>query len=428
MRVIISCPIDSYSGYSARSRDFVKSLISQYPNWDIHILQQRWGETPESYLTDHEEFDLQTRLIYSVSYKPDIWIQITVPNEFQKVGKYNIGMTAGIETTICDPSWIEGCNRMDLVLTSSEFSKNVFTDIKFEVKDKTTNSTQKVLVLETPIKVLFEGVNKEVYFSKVDSKVISSFEALSKIPEKFTFLTIGHWLPGAIGEDRKNIGLTIKLFLEMFKGKHNKPALVVKTSSSSSSIIDYGIIKSQIGELIQSVEGTSLPSIYLLHGDISDSEINQLYNHPKVKCMVSLTKGEGFGRPLLEFAAIGKPIIVSNWSGHLDFLSPKHTVLVGGKLTRVHPSAASPKVLLEEASWFSPDIQEVYNAFQSVFKNYKQYRKKSVEQQTTIDKKYTLVKMQEIIKEYFDEIEKVVPQELEIKLPPMVKYNKNEKK
>ena len=45
------------------------------------------------------------------------------------------------------------------------------------------------------------------------------------------------------------------------------------------------------------------PNIYLVHGDFTDDEMNQLYNHPKVKVHVSFTHGEGFGRPLLELVS-----------------------------------------------------------------------------------------------------------------------------
>ena len=58
-------------------------------------------------------------------------MQITIPSEFQPIGKYNIGVTAGIETTVAPGDWIEGINRMNLTLTSSEHSKKVFLDTVF---------------------------------------------------------------------------------------------------------------------------------------------------------------------------------------------------------------------------------------------------------------------------------------------------------
>ena len=124
---VISCPIDTYSGYGARSRDFVKAVIEAKPDWDVQIMSQRWGNTRFGYLDDHKEYDLKSRIIPAkLTKQPDVWMQISVPNEFQKVGKYNIGVTAGIETTVCDAKWIDGCNRMDMILTSSNHSKDVF--------------------------------------------------------------------------------------------------------------------------------------------------------------------------------------------------------------------------------------------------------------------------------------------------------------
>ena len=124
---IVSCPIDTYSGYGARARDYVKAIIES-DKYEVKILSQRWGNTQRNFIKDNEKKwgFLAKHIIPQLTEKPDYWCQITVPNEFQAVGKYNIGLTAGIETTICDGSWIEGCNRMDLILTSSNHSKQTF--------------------------------------------------------------------------------------------------------------------------------------------------------------------------------------------------------------------------------------------------------------------------------------------------------------
>jgi hypothetical protein len=175
---IVSCPIDTFSGYGARSRDFVKSLIaSKGEEWDIKILSQRWGQTPFGALNEDipEEKDLKDRiagaLTMNLSKQPEIWIQITVPNEFQPVGKFNIGVTAGIETTLCDASWIEGCNRMNLILTSSDHSKKVFNSSKFEQRNQTGQAVG-VLELKTPIEVLFEGADFDIIREHGREKII----------------------------------------------------------------------------------------------------------------------------------------------------------------------------------------------------------------------------------------------------------------
>lgn len=407
--VVVSCPIDTYSGYGGRSRDFVKALIATRPDWDVKILSQRWGNTRFGYLNDHNEVDLKSRIVKQLGAKPKIWIQITVPNEFQQVGEFNIGVTAGIETTATVPQWIEGINRMDLVITSSEHSKFILENTVYDFTDnRTGNKTE--LKTHKPISVLLEGVDENRY-NKLEND--TSFD-LSNVKESFAFLAVGHWLKGDFGHDRKNIGYTIKAFLEVFKNKPNAPALLLKTSQVNSSIMDREILLDRIDQIRQTVKG-SLPSIYLIHGEMSDSDMNSLYNHPKVKAMVSFTKGEGYGRPLAEFSAVGKPIIASNWSGHLDFLNKEFTLLVNGELEKVHPSAAIKDVIIEQASWFKVNDVEAGRSLKDVFKNYKKYIPLARKQRRFILDNFSLKSMENrldlILKEHtpqFPELNEIV--------------------
>lgn len=368
--VVVSCPLDTYSGYGARSRDFIKALLA-LDKYDVKILSQRWGSTRVGYLADYNEVELSSLIIPNLTKKPNIWIQITVPNEFQAVGDYNIGVTAGIETTLCDASWIQGCNRMNLILTSSNHSKDVFNATAYEV---TEHGTEKgLLKLNTPIEVLFEGLDLEKYKPISKDNIQSDVKAdLDNIPESFCYLFVGHWLQGDVGEDRKNVGYLIYTFLEAFKNKKNPPALILKSQSANASILDRDKMLKTINSLQKKVKG-KLPNIYLLHGEISDESINGLYNHPKVKGMISFTKGEGFGRPLLEFSSISKPIIASAWSGHLDFLTPEYNLLVGGRLTNVHSSAVVKNLILADSQWFTPDDSQAVYALKELFDNYKKY-------------------------------------------------------
>jgi hypothetical protein len=216
---VVSCPIDTYSGYGARSRDFVKALV-KLDKYDIKILSQRWGNTAWGFIEDHEEEwgFLQPLIIDQMTEQPDIWCQVTVPNEFQKVGKYNIGLTAGIETTICAPQWIEGLNRMDLNLVSSEHAKKVFETTGYEKKNQQGQVVGQIK-LEKPIQVLIEGANLDIYkpLPKQEFQYTDLFQDINSIPENFAFLFVGHWMQGDIGEDRKNVGLLIKAFYEMYK-------------------------------------------------------------------------------------------------------------------------------------------------------------------------------------------------------------------
>lgn len=411
----ISCPVDTYSGYGARARDFIKALIA-LDRYDIQILSQRWGNTRFGFLEDHEEYELASRIVPNLTAQPDIWIQHTVPNEFQPVGKFNIGLTAGIETTICDPSWLVGCNRMDLIIGSSAHSLLALENSIFEQKDSNTGQVVSTVKLEKPTATIFEGVDLKKY--RELEKGEKGFD-LSSIKEDFLYLTVGHWMQGDLGEDRKNIGYTVKSFLETFKNKSKAPALLLKVQKGGSSIQDQETILNKIEQIKQTVKG-NLPNIYLLHGDLSDEEMNKLYNHPKVKAMIALTKGEGFGRPMLEFSiGTGKPIIASGWSGHMDFMDKKYAVLVGGSLTNVHPSATLPNMILKEAQWFTPDDTQVGTVYRQVVKKYKDYLKSSQILGRQNRKKFSLQAMKEEIGILFDEKIPEFPKQIELKLPSL---------
>ena len=412
LKVVVSAPVDTFSGYGARSRDVVRGLLKD-PKYDVKILSQRWGNTRFGFLDDHEEYEMKSKIITGLNFQPDVWIQISVPNEFQPVGKFNIGITAGIETTVCDPSWLEGCNRMNLILVSSEHSKKVFEDTTFTATDERTKQ-QTNIKLNTKVDVLFEGVDLDKYYV---TNQPTKFD-LSQIKETFCFLFVGHWLQGDIGQDRKNVGYMIKAFLETFKSKPNAPALILKISHGNTSIMDRNNIETKIDQIRKSVRG-KLPNIYIVHGELSDEEMNDLYNHVKVKSMISFTKGEGFGRPLLEFSMVKKPIIASGWSGQIDFLSPEFTTLLSGQLNPVHQSALVKNTILKEGQWFQPDDNAVGSALKNMFKNYKKFSVPAKQQAFRNKTEFSLDKMHERLLEIMDENTSSIPTQSELKLPSL---------
>jgi len=315
---------------------------------------------------------------------------VTVPNEFQPIGTYNIGITAGIETTACSVDFIAGCNRMDMIIVPSEFSKDVLVKTIYSETDRNTQRVIKEHKLEKPVEVLFEGYNEEFFGKKAEVEL----PELDKIKEDFAFLFVGHWLSGDLGEDRKNVGMMIKTFAIAFKNSKIKPALILKTSTAGFSILDRERLISKIRETLGS-DYSKVP-VYLLHGDLTQSQMNGLYHHPKVKAMLNFTKGEGFGRPLLEFSLTGKPVIVSNWSGHLDFLK-NGAVLLEGDLKEVHPSAAN-EFLLKESKWFNVNISKSIPIIQDVYTNYANYTKNSLKLGKYNRENFSLEKMTN----YFD--------------------------
>jgi len=416
----ISSPFDTYSGYGARARDVIKAII-ETDKYNVKLLSQRWGNTPFGFCEDHPEWAFLLDYLLpdnKLISKPEVWAQISVPNEFQPVGKYNIGFTAGMETTLVDGTWVEGVNRMDITFVSSEHSKQSFLNSIFEKQDKQGRVLNKVQV-EKPIEVLFEGVDLNTYFKTKPNPNSDISLSLDSIKESFCYLFVGHWMQGEMGEDRKNVGLLVKAFYETFKNKKKKPALILKTSQIGASCMDRDAILEKIQSIKNSVKSNDIPNIYLLHGEFTNEEMNSIYNHSKVKTMISLTKGEGFGRPLLEFTQCAKPIIVSGWSGHVDFLNPEFTVMIGGELRNVHPSATIPNMILAESQWFAPNHGQIGHALKDVFENYKNYTENAKRQAYKSKNEFSWDKMKELLEKRLDSLIPEFPKEVELKLPKL---------
>lgn len=392
--LVISCPATSRSGYGDHSRDLIRSLIAM-DKFEVQIIDMPWGNCGRDALSI-KDIDIASRMLTApMKDKPDVWVQVTVPQEFRPIGKFNIGITAGIETTICAAEWLQGCNVMDYILVPSKHAKDVFENTTFDKKDQHGN-IQEQLKLETKVDVLFEGLDMNVF----TKKPTNDFKL--DIKEDFAYLFVGHWLKGEFGHDRKDIGGMIRTFLETFKNvtPRNQPALILKTSSATFSVSDREAILLKIEQIKRMVVGNNLPSIYVIHGNLTQDELNNLYNNPKVKSMLSFTHGEGFGRPLLEFSVTGKPVLYSNWSGHIDFLS-KHNIPLVGELKQVHKSAADA-MLLKESQWFYVDYGYASGAMKDVHNNYKKHVEKTRKQTQYIKENFSLDKMTEKFAELID--------------------------
>jgi len=419
--MLVQAPVATRSGYGNHSRDIVRSLI-EMDKFDIKIANLRWGNCPMNALDPNlpEHKMIIDRLLQQpLNRQPDVNVEIRVPNEFQRVGKYNIGITAGMETTLISKEWIDGLNRTDLIIVPSEHSKSVFLNTSYNQVNNETKQIEGVLKVDKPVEVLFEGADLDVYKKTKDiPKELN--ETLNSIKEDFNFLFVGHWLKGNMGQDRKDVGMLIKVFLETFKNIQNAPGLILKTSGATFSIIDRNEIEKKVDEIRNTVKNAKyLPNIYMIHGDLTDEEMNGLYNHPKCKAHVSFTKGEGFGRPLLESSLSQKPVIASAWSGQVDFLDKNLSVLLPGQLTDVHESAAWDKVILKESKWFTVNYPVASKVLTDVFKNYDKYLKKAQRQGLKNSEEFSYPKMHE---KFIDIVKQYVPafsQEIPITLPKM---------
>jgi glycosyltransferase involved in cell wall biosynthesis len=299
---------------------------------------------------------------------------------------------------------------MDLVITTSSFSRDVLLSTVYNENEKNTGKLVKQFKIEKPIHVLFEGVDPKVYNTNYNGIDLD-------IKQDFAYLFVGHWLKGDLGQDRKDVGMLIRCFAEAFKDETDRPALVLKTSSATFSIKERESFRKRIEELVSHINNP--PSIYLLFGDLMDNEMNDLYNHPKIKAMVSITKGEGFGRPLLEFSMTGKPIIASNWSGHKDFLPMDKAVMVGGKLTEVHESAVDT-FILKGSKWFTANYEEAAGVMKLVYDDYPRFLEKSEELRIENENKFSMDNMKETFKQIIEPFV-FAPKPTKLVLPKLTK-------
>lgn len=417
--LVFQGPVSSRSGYGDHARDLLRSIF-EYDKFDVKVVPTNWGTTPQNQLDTSTEFGQRVlgSVITQLDRQPDVYVQVTVANEFRPVGKYNIGVTAGVETTVAPQNFIEGCNRMDLIVVPSQFTKEVLENTGYSQVDRRTQQVVGELKITKPIEVLFEGVNLEIFKGKADST-----EILDDLPTDFNVLYVGHWLKGDVGQDRKDVSMMIKTFCTVFKTvpKEQQPGLVLKTSSAGFSIGDKTEIQRRIERLTKEY-GDNCPPIYLLFGDLTEEDLNNVYNHPKIKAMVMFTKGEGYGRPLAEFCTTGKPIVVSKWSGHRDFLPEEHTVYLDGELTDVHKSAQN-EFLIQGAKWFTVNYSTAAQKLYQVFNNYKDALHTSNGLKVNIKKNFSLKKMHEKFGEILDKyvtIQEYVP----IKLPELPKLKR----
>lgn len=416
--LVLQAPLLTLSGYGKHSLEIFLSLL-RYNKYDVKVVPTRWGSCPPADLpSDIKEKIDACILKESLKEQPEVFIQVSIPNEFQPKGKYNIGVTAGIETTLCRGEWIEGLNRMDMNIVPSRHAKQVFISTTFTKKEE--NGREVPVKLEKPVEIVFEGTDTDLY--KIVNKFSDNLNStLLEIKETQCFLFVGHWMAGNLGHDRKNVGMMIKTFLETFKNKKDKPALILKTSGATLSIIDRTECLRKI-KMIRDSVGGDLPNVYLLHGELSDIEMNELYNHPKVKTFVTFTRGEGFGKPLLEFSLCGKPIIAPNWSGQIDFLNKEYVTLLPVKLEKVDEKAAN-EWIIKESSWATVNYSMASKALEDIHSNYSKYKEKAEKLRIENKNNFSYDAMDVLLFNTLDRYIPNFPKKVEIILP---KFKKKE--
>jgi len=433
--VVMIAPFNTRSGYGDHARSLFYSIMDR-EDLDIKCLDVKWGNTPRNHL--RPEVPRHKKLLDTfvnqdqVLGQPDILIDIRIPNEFASGAKVNIGITAGVETDVVSPAFLEGMNRMNFNIVPSKFTADTFNRCVFDkMQDLPNGQKQKAgeIKNEKPISVLFEGVDTDIYFPRDKNQLDKSLnkELNELIAEDFAYLHVGQWNTGNFGEDRKNIGVLIKSFLKAFSNIPNAPALVLKTNGANFSILDREETKKKIKNVKDMFNGVDLPNIYLIHGDFTIEEMSTLYNHPKIGAFITCTHGEGFGRPMLEATCCDLPVIASKWSGHMDFLTDSESMLIDGFLKEVPKSVLWKDIIIEPSKWFSVNEADVVRKIRTFHKKRKLIQKKAVRLGKKNRREFSLKAMAKLFNSMIDDLLKEIPQSVGLKLPKLKKVDGDNK-
>lgn len=409
-KVLVRGPVLTRSGYGEHVRFVLRALRLIEDQIDLYVIPLAWGQT--GWVVDNDEerewldniIRKTTAVINAGNFTPDISLQVTIPNEWEKLAPVNIGVTAGIETTKVAPQWVEKGNMMDLIIVPSKHSKEVYENTQYQVTVNETGRSIPDYRCATPIKVISYPVKK---FDNIDLGL--------KLTTDFNFLAIAQWGP------RKNIINCIQWFLEEFIDQ--EIGLVLKTNLAKNSILDRRNIENVLKNILtQEKYKDRKCKLYLLHGDMTDQELHQLYRNPKIKAFISTTHGEGFGLPLFEAAYEGMPVIAPDWSGHVDFLH-KETKDKKGKIKNkalyakvdyalqlVQKEAVWDGVIQADSMWCFIDQGSFKIKMREVYKDYGRFKKQAKQLQKHLNKTLTAKNQYDLIN---SAVEKFLPSEEE---------------
>lgn len=377
--VVIKGPLMTQSGYGVHCRQIFRWLMSR-EDFNVKCIVTPWGQC--SWILDHENETIRQimeRTVNENSMEFDLSFQVQLPNEWNPfLAKTNIGVTAAVETDKCNPEWIECCNRMDKVIVPSEFTKEVLVN--------TGGNSDNIEVIHETYPEIFdlEDFERDEYIDNL----------LNSLETKNNFLVLGQITGMNTFSDRKNLFNTIKAFVEAYKGKKDV-GLIFKTNVGRNTKIDKTKTITLIKNILKEIGKDVFPKVHVLHGNLSEVQLRTLYSHSKVSFLLTATRGEGFGLPILEAASQSLPVIATNWSGHLDFMKLGNFTRLPYKLEQIHESRVDNQIFIAGSKWAEVPYGKLRLTLKKAFDNYGKDRKNAKELSIKLKENFCFNKIKE---------------------------------
>jgi glycosyltransferase involved in cell wall biosynthesis len=387
--ILLRAPLLTNSGYGIHSRQIFEWLLSK-KDINLNVQNLQWGATPWIVNTTYEEglygdIIKKSKDISNIVF--DITFQVQLPDEWDpKLGKFNVGVTALVETDKCNPNWFKNINAMDQIIVPSEFTKQVIIN--------TFGS-----IFNNKIHVIPEWFNTDIL--KKDDNFNIKKDERNTFDTKFNLLTVGTLTSADMLSDRKNLVNTIAWTIEALDGIEDT-GLVIKTCLGKGSVTDREMTKSVISQIVNTVRKSSFPKVYLLHGNMTKKEVADLYKNKTIKGYISATRGEGFGLPLIEAAAAGIPVIATNWSGHLDFLEDNF-LKVDYSLKNITDNRVDNRIFVKDLKWAEPLKESFIDNIKNLKNEYEKYALNAKKLEKEISRKFSKEKISKKYNKFFEE-------------------------